>query len=101
MRSEANRFLEAQDETISAERVKFFGFKSEKLKPLIGKSLAEVAKQRGTSAEDTMIDLVVEDDSRVDTVYFLMSEDNVRLGLKQPWTSLGSDANPRRRQAFF
>jgi len=76
----------------SPERVKFIGFRDEKLKPLTGRTLAEVMALRGTSAEDTIIDLVIEDHSRVDTVYFLMSEDNVRLGIAQPWVSFGSDA---------
>jgi N-acyl-D-amino-acid deacylase len=76
----------------SPDRVKFIGFRNERLKPLTGKTLAEVMALRGTSAEDTIVDLVIEDHSRVDTVYFLMSEDNVRLGISQPWVSLGSDA---------
>jgi N-acyl-D-amino-acid deacylase len=76
----------------SPERVKFIGFRNERLKPLTGKTLAEVMALRGTSAEDTIVDLVIEDHSRVDTVYFLMSEDNVRLGIRQPWVSVGSDA---------
>jgi len=76
----------------SPERVKFIGFKNERLKPLTGRTLAEVMALRGTSAEDTIVDLVIEDHSRVDTVYFLMSEDNVRLGIAQPWVSFGSDA---------
>jgi N-acyl-D-amino-acid deacylase len=67
------------------------GFKNEKLKPLTGKTLADVAKMRGTSPEETAIDLVIEDDGRVDTAFFLMSEDNVKLGLSQPWVALGSD----------
>ena len=76
----------------SPDRLKFIGFKDEKLKPLTGKTLAEVMALRATSAEDTIVDLVVEDHSRVDTVYFLMSEDKVRLGIAQPWVSFGSDA---------
>jgi N-acyl-D-amino-acid deacylase len=76
----------------SPDRVKFIGFKNERLKPLTGKTLAEVMALRGTSAEDTIVDLVIEDHSRVDTVYFLMSEENVRLGISQPWVSFGSDA---------
>jgi N-acyl-D-amino-acid deacylase len=76
----------------SPERVKFIGFKNERLKPLTGKTLAEVMALRGTDAENTMVDLVIEDHSRVNTVYFLMSEDNVRLGIAQPWVSFGSDA---------
>jgi len=76
----------------SPERVLFIGFKNERLKPLTGKTLAEVMALRGTGAEETIVDLVIEDHSRVDTVYFLMSEDNVRLGISQSWVSLGSDA---------
>jgi N-acyl-D-amino-acid deacylase len=56
---------------------------------------------RKTSAEDTMIDLVIEDHSRVETAYFLMSEDNVRLGLSQPWVALGSDAESAAPEGVF
>jgi N-acyl-D-amino-acid deacylase len=85
----------------SAERVLLIGFKSDALKPLTGKTLAEVAEQRGTPAEDTIIDLILADDSRVDTAYFLMSEDNVELGLKQPWVTLGSDAESSAPEGVF
>ena len=85
----------------SDDRVLLFDFKNEKLKPLIGKTLAEVAKMRGKSGEETLIDLVVEDDSRVVAAYFLMSEENVELGLKQPWTSLGSDAESSAPEGVF
>ncbi|MGI8561370.1 MAG: N-acyl-D-amino-acid deacylase family protein, partial [Luteimonas sp.] len=85
----------------SDDRVLFIGFKSEKLKPLTGQTLAQVTKARGTSAENTILDLIVEDDSRVDTAYFLMSEDNVELGLKQAWTSLGSDAESSAPEGVF
>lgn len=76
----------------SADRLLLVGFKNPALKPLTGKTLAEVAADRGTSAIDTMMDLVVEDGSRVGTVYFLMSEDNIRDKIRQPWVSFGSDA---------
>ena len=76
----------------SPERVLLIGFKTEKLKPLTGKTLAEVAKMRGVSPEDAAIDLVIEDHTRVGTAYFLMSEENVKLGLSQPWVAIGSDA---------
>jgi len=75
----------------SADKVLLVGFEKEQLKPLTGKTLAEVARMRGKSPEETAIDLVVEDHSRIGTVYFLMSEDNVKLGLRQPWVALGSD----------
>lgn len=76
----------------SADRVLLIGFKTEKLKPLTGKTLAEVAKLRGVSPEDAAIDLVIEDHTRVGTAYFLMSEENVKLGLSQPWVNIDSDA---------
>src|SRR5688572_5695283 len=76
----------------SPDRVLLIGFKTDKLKPLTGKTLAEVAKMRNTSPEDTAIDLVIEDHTRVGTAYFLMSEENVKLGLSQPWVNIGSDA---------
>ena len=76
----------------SADRVLFVGFRSEALKPLTGKTLAEVAKMRGKSPEETAIDLVIEDDSRVETIYFVMSEQNIRKQIAQPWVSFGSDA---------
>lgn len=85
----------------SDERVLLIGFKSDQLKALTGKTLAAIAEQRGTTAEDTILDLIIEDDSRVDTAYFLMSEDNVALGLKQLWTSLGSDAESSAPEGVF
>jgi N-acyl-D-amino-acid deacylase len=78
--------------TGSPERVLLVGFKSDALKPLTGKTLAEVAKMRGVSPEDAAIDLVIEDGSRITTIYFLMSEDNLRKQIAQPWVSFGSDA---------
>lgn len=76
----------------SADRVILVGFKNERLKPLTGKTLAEVAKLRRKSPEETAMDLVVEDGSRVGAVYFLMSEDNVRKQIKLPWVSFCSDS---------
>ena len=66
-------------------------FKNPKLKPLTGKTLAEVAKMRGVSPEDAAIDLVIEDGSRVGVAYFLMNEDNIRRQVALPWVSFGSD----------
>jgi N-acyl-D-amino-acid deacylase len=75
----------------SPERVLLIGFRSEALKALTGKTLAEVARMRGVTPEEAAIALVIEDHTRVSTAYFLMSEDNVRLGLSQPWVSIDSD----------
>ena len=66
-------------------------FKNPQLKPLTGKTLAEVARMRGVSPEDAAIDLVVEDGSRVGVAYFLMSEDNIRREVVLPWVSFDSD----------
>ena len=68
-------------------------FKSEPLKPLTGKTLAEVARMRGKDPVETIMDLVLEDRSRVGTVYFMISEDNIRKQIKLPWVSFGSDAS--------
>ncbi|MGK7296209.1 MAG: N-acyl-D-amino-acid deacylase family protein, partial [Candidatus Wenzhouxiangella sp. M2_3B_020] len=85
----------------SPDKLLFFAFKNEDLKHLTGKTLAEVAEMRGTSPEDTMIDLVIEDDSRVGTVYFLMSEENVRRKIAQPWMTFGSDAEASAPEGVF
>ena len=85
----------------SPENVLLVGFKSEKLKPLTGKTLGEVARMRHSTPEDTAMDLVVEDDSRVETVYFLMSEDNVRKQIVLPWVSFGADADPEGVDGVF
>jgi N-acyl-D-amino-acid deacylase len=74
------------------DNVLFVEFKNDALKPLAGKTLSQVAAMRGKSPEDTAIDLVIEDGSRVGTVYFLMSEENVRRQIALPWVSFGSDA---------
>src|SRR6266513_2275509 len=75
----------------SPEKILLVGFKSEKLKPLTGKSLAEVAKMRGKDPIETMMDLISEDESRIGCVYFLMSEENVKKEIVKPWVSFGSD----------
>jgi N-acyl-D-amino-acid deacylase len=83
------------------EGLLFLGFKNDALKPLTGKTLAEVAAARGTSPEDTIVDLVIEDDSRVGTAYFIMSEDNIRKKIRQPWMAFGSDAESLAPEGVF
>jgi N-acyl-D-amino-acid deacylase len=87
--------------TGSDERVLLIAATEDSLKPLLGKSLAEIAKLRGTTPEDALIDLVIEDYARAGAAYFLMSEDNVELGLKQPWVSLGSDEGSTAPEGVF
>ncbi len=76
----------------SADKLILNGFRNDSLRYLTGKTLGEVAQMRGTSAEETAIDLVVQDSSRVGTVYFLMSEENVKKQIALPYMSFGSDA---------
>ena len=75
----------------SPDKILLVGFKSDKLKPLTGKTLAEVAKMRGRDPIDTMMDLIAEDESRIGTIYFVMSEDNVKKEVAKAWISFGSD----------
>lgn len=77
----------------SPELIMLAGFKNPDLKPLTGKRLSEVAQMRGTAPEDTVLDLLLEDDSRIFTIYFTMSEDNVRKQIQLPWVSFCSDAS--------
>jgi len=75
----------------SPDKIVLAGFKNEKLKPLTGKTLAEIARLRGTSPEEAAMDLVIEYNGRVEAIYFIMSENNLRQQLKLPWVSFGSD----------
>ncbi len=77
------------------------GFKSAALKPLTGKTLGEVARERGTSPEDTIIDLIIADGSRIQVVYSSMSEANVTKQMTLPWVSFGSDASAQAPEGVF
>ncbi len=76
-----------------AENMLIVVLRKPELKPYIGKTLAEIAAMRGKSPEETAMDLVAEDETRVGTVYFLMSEDEVRRKVALPWMSFGSDGS--------
>src|SRR5437764_528946 len=76
----------------SPDRILLASFRSEKLKAYTGKTLAEVAKLRGKDPVETIMDLVLEDRSRIGTIYFLMSEENIEKQIRLPWVSFGSDA---------
>jgi hypothetical protein len=77
------------------------GFKNPALKSLAGKTLADVARDRGTLPAETAMDLVVEDGSRVGVAYFLMDEANVRREVGLPWMSFGSDADAPALEGVF
>ena len=83
------------------ENVLLVGFRSDSLKPLTGKSLAEVAKMRNSTPPETAIDLVIQDGSRVEAVYFLMSEENVKKQIALPWLSFCSDGASQAPEGVF
>jgi N-acyl-D-amino-acid deacylase len=83
------------------EKVLLAGFKSEVLKLLTGMTLAEVAESRGKTPEETAIELVIEDDSRVSTVFFFMSEENVKKKIALPWVTFCSDEESQAPEGVF
>jgi N-acyl-D-amino-acid deacylase len=83
------------------ENILLSQFKSDKLKPLTGKTLAEVAKMRGKDPIDTAMDLIAEDGSRIGTIYFMISEENIRKELAKPWISFGSDEASQAPEGVF
>lgn len=87
--------------SVPPERVLLVDFRNDALKSLVGKTLAEVAQSCGTSPEDTVMDLVVEDGQRVGVAYFSMSEDNVRVQIALPWMSFGSDGQSMAAEGVF
>ncbi len=91
MRGEGENFDNAFANAGGAGGILLVSFKQDSLKYLTGKTLAEVAEMRGTPPEETALDLVIQDDSRVGAVFFTMSEENVRKKLRLPWVSFGSD----------
>ncbi len=83
------------------ENILLVGFRNESLRKYVGMTLQAVADERGTDPAITAMDLVVEDDSRVDAVYFLMSEENIRRKIKKGWVSFGSDAGAPAAEGVF
>ncbi len=82
-------------------RTLLVGLRPAKLKPLIGKTLAEVAAMRGKDEVETLLDLVLEARSRIQVVTFTMNEDNIKKELRQPWVSLCSDASSMAAEGMF
>ena len=101
MRAPAQDWENLLRNTGSADKVILLAFKNPALKPLTGKTLAQVAAMRGKSPEDTAIDLVIEDGARVGTAYFLMDEANVAKQTALPWVSFGSDAGSQAPEGVF
>lgn len=101
MRAEPDGWENLMHDAGGAENVMLLAFKNDKLKPLTGKTLAEVAKMRGTTPEDTIIDLIIEDNSRVGAAFFHMDEANVSRNIAWPWTMVGSDSGSVAAEGIF
>ncbi len=101
MKTKAEDWENLYEAAGSAENLLLVGFKNDSLKYLTGKSLAEVAALRNQSPEETAMDLVVQDGSRVGTVYFLMSEENVKKQIALPWMSFCSDSGSLAPEGVF
>jgi N-acyl-D-amino-acid deacylase len=84
-----------------AENVILLGFRQDSLKQYIGKTLAEVARLKNQLPEETAMDLIVHDSSRVDVAYYLMNEENIRKKIRLPWISFGSDAGSYATEGVF
>ena len=87
--------------TGSPDRVLLVGFGPEAMKPLTGKTLGQIAKQRGKDPVETAIDLVIESKTQTGAVFFMMSEENVKKELALPWVSFGSDADSQAPEGVF
>jgi N-acyl-D-amino-acid deacylase len=85
----------------SPDNILLLGFKQDSLKKYIGKSLAEVANIRGKAYEETAMDLIVQDSTRIATAYFMMSEENVKKQIALPWMSFGSDEGSYSTEGVF
>ena len=85
----------------TSDNLLLVGFENDSLRHYTGKTLTEVAKIHGKSPEETAIDLVIADGSRVGTVYFLMSEENIKKQIALPYMSFGSDASSMTPEGVF
>jgi N-acyl-D-amino-acid deacylase len=83
------------------KNILLIGFKQDALKPLQGRTLAQVAAERQTGPVETLMDLLAEDESRISTVYFMMTEENVRKLIQLPWISFGSDEASQAPEGVF
>ena len=101
MKTKAEDWENLYEAAGTPENLLLVGFKNDSLKYLTGKSLAEVAAMRSQSPEETAMDLVVQDGSRVGTVYFLMSEENVKKQIALPWMSFCSDSGSLAPEGVF
>jgi N-acyl-D-amino-acid deacylase len=101
MNTPSDKWENMWQEVDSPDRILLAGFATDALKPLTGKTLAQVAVMRGTSPEDTLFDLLLEDGGRIFTMYFMMSEENIRKQVQLDWVSFCSDAESMSPEGVF
>ena len=97
----SQQMIKEIDFHVPPEKILLVGFKNDKLRHLTGKTLAEVARERNISAEETVLDLIHEDDSRIQVVYFSMSEENIKKKVALPYMSVCSDAGSYATEGVF
>ena len=101
MNENANDWENLYYGTGSADKVLMLGFRTDSLRKFLGKTLAQIAAIRGKPVEETAMDLIVQDSSRVEVAYFLMSEDNIKKQIALPWVSFGSDEGSYAPEGLF
>ena len=86
---------------VTADKILLVGFRNPDLRKYLGKTLEEVSSERGTNPSETVVDLILEDDSRIQVVYFSMSEENIKKKIALPWMSICSDAGSYATEGVF
>jgi N-acyl-D-amino-acid deacylase len=99
--SQRDKMMAEIDFHVPPEKILLVGFRNKEMRNLIGKTLAEVAIDRGKSPNETLVDLIYEDNSRIQVVYFSMSEDNIKKKLKLPYMTICSDAGSYTNEGVF
>jgi len=99
--SKRKKMMDEIDFYVPPEKILFVGFRKKEMRNLIGKTLAEVAAERNKTPNETLVDLIYEDDSRIQVVYFSMSEENIKKKLKLPYMSICSDAGSYTNEGIF
>lgn len=101
MNSYANDWENEYYSSGSPDHILLLSFKQDSLKKFTGKTLAEAAKMRGTSPEETAMDLIIQDSTRVGVAYFVMDENNIKKEIVLPWVSFGSDEAAYTNEGVF
>ena len=95
------RMMDEIDFHVPPEKILLVGFRNKAMRTHIGKTLADVATERNKSPNETLVDLIYEDNSRIQVVYFSMSEENIKKKLKLPYMSICSDAGSYTNEGVF